>query len=246
MKNTHLLAHLAIVKKILQGVNKMKALLTHEFILFICICLYACGSSSPASNSDFEIQDSGLLDSIIENDGASIDQIDPSDLSYFTDGQPADVHTSTDGNIKNACEDKKGICMTSDSACSSNGGTVAPEGNSGCDFDDTDEKIQITCCIPPTVKPQGDDCKSHGGICTFTPGGCYKTGGFLAPLWIACEKGSSGGSFDICCVPKDACPSNENLECCMGTWTAIPQCDRGKLVCPDGQSPVEKGVCSIK
>jgi hypothetical protein len=206
----------------------------------LVVAIVACSDSTPPAPSDSSQPDSGQPDSS-QPDSSQPDS-QPSDAKaadgHLVDVKPVDQNPGVDAFVGNPCEALDGICVVSDPVCTAGGGTVKPQGKSGCDFDPPG--TFVTCCAPPAPKPQGTDCESRGGLCTFTPGGCYKTHGFLAPLDAM---GTCPTANPVCCLPASACPSNANLECCMGTWTAVPACDRGTLVCIDGKPPVPKGTC---
>lgn len=119
-----------------------------------------------------------------------------------------------------ACANDDGVCVTA-SGCEETDGTIAPSSPGGCD-------VGLVCCIPPAPK----NCEEVGGTCTAVGecDGYYST-----------HEGGCDGLYELCCVPQEQC-GPATIECCCGSWTALPLCDEGQLVCKYCQA-VPAGTC---
>jgi hypothetical protein len=187
------------------------------------------------SSSDKSISDKTTFEKSINSDGATKDKnTNQKDMfhpqkDYILEGSPSWE------NMPNPCRVAVGICVDSKKTCTDSGGTLKPSGDPGCLFDPS---AQAYCCIPPAPEPSGNDCKSRGGLCVWQPGACLRT----SSIYSYSNDGCTGTSNPICCLPPTACPS-QNLECCWGTWTSFPLCDRGTWKCGNGTTPVPEGTC---
>ena len=120
-----------------------------------------------------------------------------------------------------------GACGACSVACG--GGST---GSTGSPVAIEDERGSVG--VPPTA---AEYCTKLG----FTLAGsqCSFPDGTSCEEW-AFYRGQCGQPHSYC-NQHGGTVSSKTVD--MGTWTAVPACDRGKWICSDGKAPVPEGTC---